>query len=204
MSNTHRPKSETEAERTSRWIRAYHAAFTLAIRAGVKRQDASDCALDLLLDIVTRQRQVGDASDLDLIAPETLAVNGPRFCATWYQRESRRESRQDLYVDSHIDERGDPSNLIAGNYNTPEEAILKAELVARILQVVSELSHEQQTLFRLSCMEGNSPTEVAHLLGISTKALYDRVRRLKKTLTYKLSLAGLSLSDAQEYISCLR
>jgi RNA polymerase sigma factor (sigma-70 family) len=204
MSNTHRPKSETEAERTARWVRAYHAAFAVAIRAGVKRQDASDCALDLLLDFVTRHRQVGDTGDLDVITPETIAVNGPRFCATWYQRESRRASRQDPYVEPHTDESGEPSAPITGQYNTPEEAVLKAELVARILQVVSELSHDQQVLFRLLCMDGNAPTEVAQVLGISTKALYDRIRRIKKTLVYKLNLAGLTLLDAQEYISCLR
>lgn len=94
--------------------------------------------------------------------------------------------------------------IVPDNANVPEIKALKNDSKDKISIVLSEmlsvLSGEERLLLRMKFPEENNrkplkTDEIAHILGISQKGVYNRIERLLKKCRIILADAGVSLED---------
>ena len=87
-----------------------------------------------------------------------------------------------------LDERGHPVELVEGQPLAPPSSASILGLDARrMLEAIESLPEEEQEVFSLVRIQGLSQTEVAELLGISTRTVLRRLNRSLLLLTQTLA-----------------
>ena len=87
-----------------------------------------------------------------------------------------------------LDERGRPVELVEGLALAPESSASILGLDARrILEAIESLPEEEREVFNLVRIQGLSQTEVAELLGVSTRTVLRRLNRSLLVLTEALA-----------------
>jgi RNA polymerase sigma factor (sigma-70 family) len=87
-----------------------------------------------------------------------------------------------------LDEKGFPLELVEGQVQAPESSASTLGLNARrMLQAIDSLPEEEGEVFSLVRIQGLSQTEVAELLGISTRTVLRRLNRGLLLLTEMLA-----------------
>jgi RNA polymerase sigma-70 factor, ECF subfamily len=87
------------------------------------------------------------------------------------------------------------SEWVLSSDDSPDQAVIKSELISSIKEAVSQLSHDLKTVILLYEYEELSYEEIASVLGCSVKAVEMKLYRARKLLRERLSRADLRYQD---------
>ena len=88
------------------------------------------------------------------------------------------------------------SEWIMSSDDSPDQAVIKSELISSIKEALSQLSHDLKTVILLYEYEDLSYEEISSVLGCSIKAVEMKLYRARKLLRELLSRADLGHQDA--------
>jgi RNA polymerase sigma-70 factor (ECF subfamily) len=91
----------------------------------------------------------------------------------------------------------DISQRIPGSDDSPDQAVIKSELIASVKEAISKLPHDLKTAILLYQYEDLSYEEISSVLRCSIKAVEMKLYRARKLLRELLSRADLRDQDAR-------
>jgi RNA polymerase sigma-70 factor (ECF subfamily) len=91
----------------------------------------------------------------------------------------------------------DVSERILTSDDSPDQAVIKSELISRIKEALAKLPHDLKTVILLYEYEDLSYEEISSALGCSIKAVEMKLYRARKFLRELLSRADLRDQDAR-------
>ena len=110
-----------------------------------------------------------------------IVVNQARNRLRWWRRRYRA---QQVSLEEHVRSHGDPA---AGEIGaSPERALGRKELGARIWAALDDLPFEQKTALVLREVDGMSYDEIAYSLGVAVGTVKSRLARARETLRAQL------------------
>ena len=89
------------------------------------------------------------------------------------------------------------SEWILTSNDSPDQAVIKAELISSIKEALTKLPHDLKTVILLYEYEDLSYEEISSVLGCSIKAVEMKLYRARKLLRELLSGADLRNQDAR-------
>jgi RNA polymerase sigma-70 factor (ECF subfamily) len=121
----------------------------------------------------------------------TIAAN---LCRNYVRRSERGggTAMESLDADST-----NTSEWILTSDNSPDQIVIKSELIASVKEALSKLPHDLRTVILLYEYEGLSYEEISSVLGCSIKAVEMKLYRARKLLRELLSRADLRDQDAR-------
>jgi len=121
----------------------------------------------------------------------TIAAN---LCRNYVRRWERAggTAMQSLDADST-----NTSEWILTSNDSPDQAVIKAELISSIKEALTKLPHDLKTVILLYEYEDLSYEEISSVLGCSIKAVEMKLYRARKLLRELLSGADLRNQDAR-------
>jgi RNA polymerase sigma-70 factor (ECF subfamily) len=145
------------------------SAFRIALGLVGNKDDAYDISQEAFLRVY---RSANTYDEEQPFAPwfYTIIAN---LCRTWLRRRSRRERRM---VDL------DDVSWLLVDERTPEQEVVKKELVAILHRALKELSFDDREIITLQHFRGMSYDEIAHLLGIPKGTVMSRLYYARKKL----------------------
>jgi RNA polymerase sigma-70 factor, ECF subfamily len=110
-----------------------------------------------------------------------IVINQARNRQRWWKRRHRSEQ---VSLDEHLEQYGDfPSPTDAGS---PDRALRRKELAARIWQSLNRLPFDQRTAIILREIDGLSYDEIAFSLGVAIGTVKSRLTRAREALRTQL------------------
>jgi RNA polymerase sigma-70 factor (ECF subfamily) len=91
----------------------------------------------------------------------------------------------------------DISQWIPSSDDSPDQSVIKSELIASVKRAISKLPHDLKTAILLYQYEDLSYEEISSVLGCSIKAVEMKLYRARKLLRELLSRADLRDQDAR-------
>jgi RNA polymerase sigma-70 factor, ECF subfamily len=88
------------------------------------------------------------------------------------------------------------SEWILTSDNSPDQAVIKSELISSVKEAITKLPHDLKTVILLYEYEDRSYEEISSVLGCSIKAVEMKLYRARKLLRELLSRADLRDQDA--------
>lgn len=151
------------------------SAFRMALGLVGNKDDAFDISQEAFLRVY---RSANTYDESQPFAPwfYTIIANLSR---TWLRRRSRRDNKM-VDVD-------DVSWLLVDE-RTPEQAIIKKEMVAQLRQALKELPFDDREIITLQHFRGMSYDEIAQLLGIPKGTVMSRLYYARKKLATLMRL----------------
>ena len=151
------------------------SAFRIALGLVGNKDDAFDISQEAFLRVY---RSANTYDESQPFAPwfYTIIANLSR---TWLRRRSRRDNKM-VDVD-------DVSWLLVDE-RTPEQAIIKKEMVAQLRQALKELPFDDREIITLQHFRGMSYDEIAQLLGIPKGTVMSRLYYARKKLATLMRL----------------
>ncbi len=151
------------------------SAFRIALGLVGNKDDAFDISQEAFLRVY---RSANTYDESQPFGPwfYTIIANLSR---TWLRRRSRREHRM-VDVD-------DVSWLLVDE-RTPEQAVIKKEMVAQLRQALKELPFDDREIITLQHFRGMSYDEIAQLLGIPKGTVMSRLYYARKKLATLMRL----------------
>lgn len=89
------------------------------------------------------------------------------------------------------------SEWILTSDNSPDQIVIKSELIASVKEALGKLPHDLRTVILLYEYEDLSYEEISSVLGCSIKAVEMKLYRARKLLRELLSRADLRDQDAR-------
>jgi RNA polymerase sigma-70 factor, ECF subfamily len=88
------------------------------------------------------------------------------------------------------------SEWILTSDNSPDQAVIKSELISSVKEAITKIPHDLKTVILLYEYEDRSYEEISSVLGCSIKAVEMKLYRARKLLRELLSRADLRDQDA--------
>jgi len=151
------------------------SAFRIALGLVGNKDDAYDISQEAFLRVY---RSADTYDEKQPFAPwfYTIIANLSR---TWLRRRSRRENRM---VDL------DDVSWLLVDERTPEQEVIKNEMVANLHRALKELSFDDREIITLQHFRGMSYDEIAHLLGIPKGTVMSRLYYARKKMATLMRL----------------
>ena len=110
-----------------------------------------------------------------------IVVNQARNRQRWWRRRHRAGQ---VSLDEHIRAHGEA--VLGANVSTPERALARKELAARLHGALQQLPFEQRTAIVLREIDGLSYDEIAFSLGLAVGTVKSRLTRARQALRAEL------------------
>ena len=91
----------------------------------------------------------------------------------------------------------DSSQWILSSDDSPDQAVIKSELIASVKKAISKLPHDLRTAILLYEYDDLSYEEISSVLGCSVKAVEMKLYRARKLFKELLSRVDLRDQDAR-------
>jgi RNA polymerase sigma-70 factor, ECF subfamily len=110
-----------------------------------------------------------------------IVVNQARNRQRWWKRRHRAAQ---VSLDEHIRARGEV--MLGADPSTPERALARKELAARLQAALQQLPFDQRTTIVLREIDGLSYDEIAFSLGLAVGTVKSRLTRARQALRAEL------------------
>ena len=154
----------------------------------------------LLLLLFGFVRNTEDAEELLMDTFAKLAVDKPHFepdhpgsFKSWLYTIARRNAM--MHIRKRKVESVPLDENIASSADLPDVALLKEERNRKLYQAMSTLKPEYRRVLHLLYMENMPHEEIAGIMGMNIRQIYNLVKRGKQSLRKKLE--GMGIVDAK-------
>ena len=150
-------------------------------------------ALDLAQETFVRVYQARSRYTARAKFASWLFAIAANLCRNYVRQRERRagSATESLDVNST-----NTSEWILSSDDSPDQAVIKSELISSIKQALGQLSHDLKTVILLYEYEDLSYEEISSVLGCSIKAVEMKLYRARKSLKEMLSRTDLGYEDA--------
>jgi RNA polymerase sigma-70 factor (ECF subfamily) len=144
------------------------------------REDALDLSQDVFLRVFRTLHSFRGQSSLRTWIFR-IVVNQARNRQRWWRRRHRAAQ---VSLDEHIRAHGEVA--LGTSASTPEGALARKELAARLQSALQQLPFEQRTAIVLREVDGLSYDEIAFSLGLAVGTVKSRLTRARQALRTEL------------------
>jgi len=157
----------------------------------------TDPGFDALADDVVQDTLVRVLDRLD-------TFEGRSKFTTWAQKvavrialsELRRKRWQDHSLDEIVEDAPGRGELMSDPSVTPEQAVVQADLLRRVRQIIEvELTEKQRSAMLALGVQGMPADVVAHGMGMTRNALYKLMHDARVRLKGRLAEDGLDVAE---------
>jgi RNA polymerase sigma-70 factor (ECF subfamily) len=154
--------------------------FQLALHLLGDRDEALDLSQEVFLRVFrTLKAFRGHAALRTWIY--RIVINQARNRQRWWRRRRRGDQVQ---LEQHVLEHGDLRQ--PGDGDSPDRALARKELAARLWRALNELPFDQRTVIVLREIDGLSYEEIAESLEVAIGTVKSRLTRARQTLRRQL------------------
>ena len=166
-------------------------------------EDAEDCAMSFLLHLFIYLEAHPSLSSQSKLSEPWLDRCADNWVINAFLRESRKRYHEISFTFENFFAEDEDDQLtieIASEKLSPEESVMRIELVQRILSTVSTLTPAQQELFKRHFLNSEEVKELASESHSHLNAIYQAIWALRKRLRSLLVHQGLSVQEALDYV----
>lgn len=157
--------------------------FQLAFHLLGDRDEALDLSQEVFLRVFRTIRTFRGQSALRTWIYR-IVINQARNRQRWWRRRHRSEQ---VSLDQHLQDHGDVRQ--PGDISSPDRALARKELAARLWRALESLPFDQRTVVVLREIDGMSYDEIAFSLGVAIGTVKSRLTRARTTLRHDLQEA---------------
>jgi RNA polymerase sigma-70 factor, ECF subfamily len=154
--------------------------FQLALHLLGDRDEALDLSQEVFLRVFRTIHSFRGQSALRTWIYR-IAINQARNRQRWWRR--RRRSDQ-IQLEHHVRDHGEIS--LPGDSDSPDRALARKEMAARLWAALDALPFDQRTVIVLREIDGLSYDEIADSLGVAVGTVKSRLTRARQTLRQRL------------------
>ena len=151
-------------------------------------------ALDLAQETFVRIYQARSRYTARAKFASWLFAIAANLCRNYVRRWERGGGTAMASLDAHS---SNTSEWILTSDDSPDQAVIKSELISSIKEALSKLPHDLKMVILLYEYEDLSYEEISSALGCSIKAVEMKLYRARKSLRELLSRADLRDQDAR-------